>query len=560
MGAYGLPLPTQVSQSSGDPTQLDPYAVYGYNGYGGFSPYSGGTAPLNPEYAGEPMQNIFTNNANQITQTGNLIGQEAGNELNYYGPLQQQYTGAENTALNQLAQTPGFTPDQAGQINVDYSQFNTTPDQYAQMAGNPNQPVQTLNQGVSNEGAMLNQYQSNLGGELGNYSTGLEGAVGQFGTETQGALAGATGGVTGAVSGLQSGLSIAQQAFDPLNTAVNNPALGFDPNNTEQQMSNQDVQNIVTAAGTTVGNQFQTAEDTLERQAAAQGDTSPAALAALRQQLVTQEAATAGDTMTQAQIQAQQAQYQRAAGIEQQREGAVQAQTGLQATAATTEEAAAQAAAGMGGEAAIGAQQQLGQEGIGVAENYGQQQVNAAGQIGQANINAANQYGQFSTGEENAMANQQYGAAATAEQEAAQRAQQIGQMQYGEGTGSQQLTSGGAQTVGNAQMAGRNTYLSGVAQQQAQAQQGGQAAQQTQLGAYGTQTSGINQAASSQGNFVVGRPSLGDQVGKSLASLFAEGGVAFEPTVAKLGERGPEAVIPIGPPKMARYKSMRKAA
>jgi hypothetical protein len=555
MGGYVSPLPTQVSQDPNNPSAINPYATYGYPGaYGGF-------LPSDNQYGGEPMQDIYTGNANQISDTGSAIAAQGANELNYYGPLQQQYTGAEDQALNNLQQTPGFTPDQASQINTDYSQYNTTPDQYSQEAGDPNAPVNTLNAGVSDEGAMLNQYQANLGGEVGQYGQDLSGAVSQFGTGADAALSGAGTGVGGAVSGLQSGLASAQGAFDPLNTAVNNKALGFDPNSTEQQLTPQQQQAMVTAAGTTVGNQFQTAEDTLERQAAAQGNTSPAALAALRQQLVTQEAATAGDTMTQASIAAEQAGFQQASSIEQQREGAVQAQTGLQATAATTEEAAAQAAAGLGGQAAIGAQQTLGQEGIGVAENVGQQQITAANNVGQANINAANTYGQFSTGEENTMANQQYGAQATAEQEAAARAAQIAQQQYGQGTGSAQLTSQGAQTVGAAQQAGEAAYRSGVAGQESQAQQGGQSAQQTELGAYGTQTSGINSAASSQGNFSIGKPSLGDQLGKSVAGLFAEGGVAFEPQIARLGESGPEAVIPIGPPhQYPRYKSFRKAA
>jgi hypothetical protein len=554
MASPYTPLPTQVSQDPNNPNATNPYAVYGYPGsYGGF-------LPQDNEYGGEPMQNIFTSNANQISDTGSAIAAQGANELNYYGAQQQQYTGAENQALNNLAQTPGFTPSEAGQINVDYSQFNTPQSQYTAMAGDPNAPVQTLNQGVSGEGAMLNQYQSNLGGELGQYSSDLGGNVSAFGSETGAALQGADTGVTGAVSGLQSGLSSAQQAFQPLNTAVNNSALAFDPNNTEQQLTPEQQQAMVTAAGTTVGNQFQTAEDTLMQQAAAQGNTSPAAVAALRQQLVTQEAATAGDTMTQAGIAAEQAGFQQASSIEQQREGAVQAQTGLQATAATTEEAAAQAAAGLGGQANIGAQQTLGQEALGQATNYGTQQVNAANALGQANVNAANTYGQFSTGQENTMTGQQYGAENTAEQEAASRAQSIGQMQYNEGTGSQQLTSQGAQTVGGANIAGEAAYRSGVAGQEQQAQAGGATAQQTELGAYGTQTSGINSAASGQANFSVGKPSLGDSAGKALTSLFAEGGVAFEPTIAKLGERGPEAVIPLGPPHVPRYKSFRKVA
>ena len=109
-------------------------------------------------------------------------------------------------------------------------------------------------------------------------------------------------------------------------------------------------------------------------------------------------------------------------------------------------------------------------------------------------------------------------------------------------------------------MAGQNTYLQGAAGQEAGARQGAQAAQQTQLGAYGTQTSGLNNAANSQGSFEVGKPSFGDSLAKGLsgaltggataaAGLFARGGVASKPTLARLGERGPEMVIPLGPYK-----------
>lgn len=535
-----------------DVSEQDPYSIYGYPGStNGFSPYSGGVENASQNWGvaigaggqdvnpNASMEDIFSANRNQISEEGNQIGQEAGNELNYYQPLQQQYTSAENAALNNLAQTPGYTPGEAGQINVDYSQYDTTPGQYAAITGDPNAPVSAVTSGTANEGAMLNQYQANLGGELAQYSGYLGGATDAYGA-----------GVGGAASGLEIGLEGAQGKFSGLDTAVSNPALGFDPNSTEKQMTNQDVQNLVTSAGTTVGNQFQAAKDQLEQRAAAQGNTSPEALAAEEMALTTQGAATAGDAMTNAQIAANNAQYQRAAGIEQQREGATQTQAGLEATAATTEEAAAQAAAGQAGQANIGAQ-----------ENIGAQQIGAANAIGQENVNAANTYGQYSTGEENTMTNQLYPAEATAEQLASQRAAQNAQMQYGEGTGSAQLTSGGAQTVGNARQAGLASYRSGVAGQQQGAQQGGESALQAQEGAYGTQTQGVNQAAGSQAGFEVGKPSLGDSLAKtalgSLVSgftggalsaaqqgsgMFGDGGVAYHSQIAKLGEKGPELV------------------
>ncbi len=369
---YQLRLPTVGPY--GAPSQTSPY--------GGFSPTNtsqasgftpgGNEAVVDPN---APMENIYAANRDTINTTGNTIGQEAGNQVNYYGGLTADEQAAQNQALNELKATPGYTAEQAAAIT-----------------GNPNAPV----------------------------------------------------------SELRSGLNEAYGAFDPLNTAVNNPNL---------QVSDQDVNDITTAAGTTVGNQFKTAEDTLRQQAAAQGNTSPAALAAMRQQLVTQEAASAGDEMTKAQIAARQYQL-----------GALQQQTGLQATAATTEEAAKQAGA------------------------------NTAGAAG---INAEN------------------------------------------------TQSGRAATEANQAIQGASNYRSGLAGQQANAQQGGESGITEQNTAYGTQTSGGNAAASGQAGFEVSKASLGDNLGKSVANLFGEGGTAEEDMIAKVGEKGPEMVV-------NRYKSPRR--
>ena len=550
MGGYTLPVAT--SQDPNDPSQANPYAMYGYNGYGGFSPYSGvdtssqnwgsaigaGGQDVSPNAS---ISDITSANRNQISDEGNTIAQQGANELNYYSPLQQADTSAENSALNQLQATPGFTPAQSSQINADYSQYNTAPSQYGGI-------TDTLNAGTGAEGADLNQYQADLGAQLGAYSTNLGGEVGNYDTWTGGANSAYGTNVNTATSGLGAGLQAAQGQFGGLNTAVNNTALGFDPNGTEQQLTPAQQQAMVTAAGTTVGNQFQSAEDTLMQQAAAQGNTSPEALAAMRQQLVTQGAATAGDTMTQAGIAAEQAGFQQASSIEQQREGATQTQAGLQATAATTEEAAAQAAAAQAGQTNVAAQENIGAENVNVAANAGTQGINAANTIGAENVGQVANYGQFATGEANTMTGQQYNNALTQ-----------AQMQYSQGTGSQQLTSGGAQTVGAAQQAGMASYRSGVAGEEAQAQAGGATAQQTELGAYGTQTSGVNNATSTQANYAIGKPSLGDSAanaavtGNSVLGL-EKGALVTEPGTYKLGESGPEMVV-----KMPRYRSTRKS-
>lgn len=534
MGGYTIPISEQ-----------DPIYGYPYGPYGGrtgavqantrFDPSTGFTIDVDPN---APMEDVFASNRNFINTTGNVIGGEAGAQLAYYDPIQRKYQSAQDVALNRLNETPGFTPDEASRIGVDYSQYNTPESGFTAMAGDPNAPVQSLEQGLGAEGAMLNQYQEDLGSQLGQYSKNLGGAVDQYAT-----------GVGGAAAGLGQGLQEAQGKFDALNEAVYDPSLGFDPNSTEKQLTDQDVQNMRTAAGVSVGNKFRTDEDTLMRQAAQQGNTSPAALQAMRERLTLENAATAGNVENEAEIAAKQAQYQRAAEIEGQRLGAAQTRQGMRASAATTEQAQAQAAAGLAGQANLAAQGAI-----------GSQRVGAANQLGQANLNAVNQYGQFSTNQANTMTGQRYGAQSTAEQLAANRAGTIANTRYGQGTGSAQLTSQGAQTTGGARIAGQGAYRSGVAQQQGMAQQGGQAAVQAQNQAFGTQAGALNQNASGQANFEVGKPSFGDALARGAANtissgfgLFDKGGVITEPTVAKIAEHGPEMVVPIG-----RYRSKRQ--
>lgn len=466
----------------------------------GFTP-TGNEAVVDPN---APMENIYAANRDTINTTGNQLGQEAGNQLNYYGKLQEGFQGAQNKALNDLQQTPGYNDTETASIT-----------------GNPNAPVDTVNRGVSAEQGATDDYGKNLGAQL-SQTEGWQGdAAGRYAS-----------GVGGASSGLSSGLNDAQSKFKPLDAAVNNSELGFDPNATEKQMTDGDVQNLVTSAGTTVGHQFQTAEDTLQRQAAAQGNTSPAAQAALRQQLVTQEGATAGDTMTNAQIAAKNAQFGRAQGIEAQREGAVQAQTGLKATAATTEEAAAQAAAGLAGQSNIAAQEAIGKNTQDTANTVS----------GQA-LNTANTYGQFNVGQQNTQTGQKAQAVTTADAAAAGR----------------------AKSIADQRITGQGNYRTGVQGQQTMAQQGGQSATQQQGNIYGTQTAGSNAAANSQSGFEVSKASLGDKLGSSLATLFADGGTAdHDGQIAKVAESGPEAIMP--PPgstnavqmEGVRYGSSRK--
>lgn len=528
------------------PTQ-SPSSIYG-------DPYSQNTIPNTIADPNAPMENRYTQNQNIIGAYGTELNNEALNAGGFYGNMLPGQVHKQDQALNELRDTPGYTPGEAGQINTDYSQFNTGDDQYANMRGNPNAVKAVGDAGAAGEGAMLNQYQANLGGEVREYAKNVGGATDQYGEDLGGAVNRYGSGVGGAVSGLKSGIKDAQD-FSMLDNAVNREDLAFDPNGTEHQMTDADVQNIKTAAGTRIGNASRNAEDTMMRQAAEAGNTSPLALAAARERLVHQSAADQGDSELNADIAARQAQFGRAQAIEGQREGAVQTQAGMQATAGTTEEAARQAGAGLTGTADIQAQKDIGAAGLQAATDLGHTQVQSAKDVGAQGIDAANRYGQFSTQTQGDIANKQYGAAANADAAATGRAATESAQRYGQGVGSTQATAKGAQTVGDARMAGNQAYRTGVAGQENLAAQGGNEALKNQNATYNTTTQGLNQSANGQGNFINGKASFGDSFMKNLGGAItswasapnaAKGDIITEPQTRTIGEAGPELVIPVG--------------
>jgi hypothetical protein len=276
----------------------------------------------------------------------------------------------------------------------------------------------------------------------------------------------------------------------------------------------------------------------------------------MRERLAIEGGARAGDATADAEIAARQAQYNRAAGIEDARQGTVGRNAQLRAGAATVEQSQAQRAADSAGQAGLDAQryisgqevagrEAIGRAGMSAASELGQAGMQTADRLGQANLDSVNKYGQFSTGVAKDMAGQRYGAG-----------MDLAGMKYGQGVGSAKATAAGAETVGSARREGEGAYRAGVAGQQGMAQQGGQAAQQVQLGAYGTQTQGITGNANGQASFETNKASAGDTAVKgAIGALFgnADGGMITEPSTRIIGERGPELVVPV-----SRYKSRRQ--
>src|ERR1017187_9345831 len=115
------------------PDGSDPTGGNSYGDAGGAAPAGnpiyGNTANSAPALNTDPnapIHNMFYNDQAIINSGAQQINNEATAQLGYYAPIQQQYQGAQDTALAQLNQTPGYTPGQASQINQDFGQNDTS--------------------------------------------------------------------------------------------------------------------------------------------------------------------------------------------------------------------------------------------------------------------------------------------------------------------------------------------------------------------------------------------------------------------------------------------------
>ena len=531
-----------------------PIPIYGrYNGYGVNDQNATGEKgikiqygpdgrpiydPTDPDNGGNGMGNItnrFFQDAAQINSGAEQINQTAQNQLGHYGNRQVGQENLSDEALQQLKETPGYNPDEASKIGTDYGQYRTNEEQLQWQYGDPFGVQRKAEEGNAAQGTLLNQYQEGLSGQVQNYGDQTNAGLGELGEGLQYGL-----------NKLDTGLNAAQGKFGKLDAAVNDPSLGFDPNGTQKQLTDENVQQIKDAAGRRVGNMYRSQEDDISRRAAADGNASPLAIAAARSRLANNSAAAMGDSEADANIKALQAQYDRAAGIEGQRLGATQTQAGMRATAATTEQAQAQRAAELAGTEAVNA-----------GSLYGTQALAARQRVGQTGIDAVNNYGKTSVQTAGEMADRAYGAANNADIQGTQRVTNINQQRYGQGMDTAQANSKGAQVTGDARITGQNNYRSGVSEQQQMAQQGGQKAVDQQLGAYGTKVGGLTTTTANRADFENTGPgalgkmggqllsavaSAGGQAAGGYLSKHAEGGTVTKDELARIGESGPEMV------------------
>jgi hypothetical protein len=558
---------------------------------------------------GDAWQQYLLNNANLAQgnaygaiNTGQGIAAETAADAANYGVTGTNYEQQADQAYQQLAQTPGYTDAQAagieGNPQAGFEYYN------------PSGLTGTVQQGNQAVTGAAGDYQSDLGGQVGSLQSGLQGNVSDLNTNlnaaTQGLQSGVTGtaaqaaqgiqGVAGQQLGYQGGVynylqGQGQQQTAGLNTGLNQ-AVGeyggaiqsdIDPSKltvgsdftNEYEMSPEEQQNVKDVASQTTAGQFQSMRDQAAMQAAAEGNTSPAAMAAIEKNLGTSGAIAAGQAASSAELAANTEAANRQLTNEQLTLGANQALTNTQlgqaanlygaqsGTANTEYSAAAQQAQNLGATEMSGintaegtnlaAQQAAGNLQYGAAQTAGQAGINTAATEGQTALGATEYGGSAGIGATEAadtanIGAQQYGAtAATSANEYNQNA--------GENlaVGANQAATAGATTVANQAIAGRTqglNYLTGQ-QSQAQGQQAGYTnAQISNMGTeYGAATGATNAATSAasagSGNQAANYGTTSKTASGIVSDVFEDGGVVTKPTVGIVGERGPEMVVPL---------------
>jgi hypothetical protein len=525
------------------------------------------------------VASIYEDYANQnrlrAMQQGDVLQSQLTGDINMYRPV---YAGAYNMAnqgLMDLGVTPGYTPQEQADImrntqfqqlqdQPDYSSNYLTPWEQGAIAGDPYAAMKYYDpgaiSGVAGQGAAATR------GTVADTSGRLRSNVSQTGQDLSAAIDPTKLGVSS-----QYGTNVS----DLLNTTANRVEGSIDPAklgitdaySKAMQFSPQDQQNIIAQAATAEANRYGGQIDALRRQAIQQGNTSPAALAALQEQLNVQEGSAAGDAATSAAIRAKQAAQTAAGQLEQTRLSAEQFQTGqgVQAGEAlgglAAQEVGQQEQLRMGGEQDIAsrlaqAATTRGQMSQQAEEFGGAEALTNEQQIAARNL-AVEQQNQ-ATGQN--LATQADVLGSQRQAELAQNRQNINLQdqaaQFNRGFQTQQQLSQNAQQIANARRQGGQALIQGATQQQQLAQGGIQGARGQQIGAFGTSGQLANQAA--QTGLTANRtPGLGErlfgtiiggaQAAAKAGAMGQDGGVfgLNGPETVTLGERGDEMVMPI---------------
>lgn len=429
--------------------------------------------------ASDYYQNQANDNRNREMVTGDQLQQLFQNNANYYGDQEGGYENLAANAYSGLNDQPGYSASDAAAIS-----------------GDPNAAFKYYDPG-------------DINGRVSGLQGGLNDAAGQGAANLQ-AVAPAE---RDAYASTESGLQGAQGAA--LGEYGSDVGSSLDSLQSQYPMTEAEQQNIKDVAAQTTGGQYRSMQDRAALQAAAQGNTSPAALAAIEEQLGRQGAIDAGNAASSAELNANSAAAQRELTLEQQQ----------QATAGNLYSAKS-----------------------GAAENEAALEAQGASQVAGTQLSG-----------ENSAANLRYNAANTGGQAA------VTAGEYNQNTGenlasnADQTASGRAKSIADTSLAGQQQYRNYLTGEQGTSQQGQQANDTNRVNAYSSEYGAANNATATGSNAANNQASNNTQLAGSVLSgaagalsSFADGAVVTRPTVARIGERGPEKVISLAPRK--RYR------
>jgi len=558
-------------------------------------------------------------NRDRFNQQGDEINQYLRDRQGYYDQNERAYQDQADLAYQDLNQTPGYNSVEAGGIygdpNAAFRYYN--PDM---LSGDMQQGNADVFNSATSYGRGIRQASdrtaTNLGGAATAGSEGLRGAASRLGAGVTSAADAYGSGVTSAAdqaaatlraptddqTGWQNGVygylrgeneGALDEYGNALSSATDRDKLALSRDFAKDYgMSDAEMQGIKDVAAQSTAGQYAKMAANAKLRAAAQGNTSPAALAAIEEQLGREGASQAGDAATRAAVAASAERANRIRDIEGMRLGSEQdLATRGQANAGNLYQGRAGSAQNLS---------QLEQQGIQSITNNRMQGASdaarygytAADAAGKARMDAADTAGRFDYNAEGGAADLGYRAAAgtsDADYNAAAQGGQAGidASKYMAGnrqavdtanqeTG-QRLASGADAAsvarnaeIANARRSGQADYRGYLTDATKTAQSGSQAAAGQRIQNYGTQSNAVNDATgqgmkaaqakdSQPGMFskilgavsgVAGAvPGIGTAIkaGTGIAKSFmADGGIVTQPTLAVIGERGPEKVVKVG--------------
>lgn len=400
-----------------------------------------------------PNKSVNFNNtsdlADQFVNNRALNENEGDMYQQYFGGEASRRLGLENGALlksndlySQLEQNPGYSqqeidaqlgnrPDGGNDfrdlLNQDYNSNYLSEDEQGQIRGNPYGAMDQLHpeELTNNNTTAFNASR----GYIDNANNRLNQNYDVTNDRLNSAITpdlGMSDGYSGSISNIEN------VTDDRMQGAVNNKGLDMSGEYGRQAgMSDQEVEDTAAMGGQAVGARSRAAIQDLERQAAASGNSSPLAVAAMRAQFEDQNAVNSADAAVNARLGARAQQRDAATGVEGTRLGAERYKTGAQLDAASRMGDLATNAETNRERMRMQGAQDISSRRLGAASQLGQMGERSAMYETDANLGAERDWA--SRGQQANEFNQQmgYGAARTAEQQQSDRAAGLAENRQG---------------------------------------------------------------------------------------------------------------------------------